>query len=502
MVRRVASIFAIGLLGLLLVVASLSREAETAVPEQPAGEGGNVFLSGNEPEPEPDRETVTAPASDTETESQGADRQPQTVMEYDGYVLKPAGSAHTGYESLFVPIPEETASGETVLHPLENALRALCHVGCGDFESQIVIRQAGEDWVVLMNQTLYALDGNEWMPVAEWPVRVAMTAYYGKGGQSYTARDFVKKGEEWIVADTYGNRVFRMDDAFRILNEVPVPFPSEIRDEENGIAVVGLNGTIRFDRNLVPVGTAPTDAMPLGSRLETEVSRQSVLVDESTGWTWAAHDGWLIRIHEAEGVWERRYIGHMYNGYVRPVLIPLEGDVLVLMDERAFRFAGDGAWIAAYEYPMKVPPLDYFMPYSGELSWQMDAARKTLYFVRGTEIVALDLANGEHRELFSRKWATIGPLLLMDGKLVFTVHTGDFLHPETLANELVALDPATGTVVRRELEPRFFTYTVDDDGIIVARPRPEERHVLDLFRFVPDGQWPSDETAQRDDSDH
>jgi hypothetical protein len=482
MIRRVAFFLTVCLLGLLSVVAAPSREAGTA------GEGGNVFLHWNERVPVP----VPDPVPVAEADVREADTQPQTVLEYDGYALHFVGEASIGFESVFLPFPEETASdSETLLHPLDDALRSLCHVGCGDFESQIVIRQAGEDWVVLMNQTLYAFDGGEWKPIAEWPVRVTMTAYYGKGGQSYTARDFVKRGEEWIVADTYGNRVFRMDEAFRILNEVPVPFPTEIRSWENGIAVVGLNGTSFFDRELVPVGGTPPEIMPIGSRLETEVDRQSVLIDESTGWTWAAHGGWLIRFHEAEGIWERRYIGHMYNAYLRPILIPLEGDVLVLMDERAFRFAGDGAWIAAYEYPMEFPPFDYFFAYSGELTWQMDEGRKTLYFVRGTEIVALNLANGELRDLFSRKWATIGPLL-MDGKLAFTVHTGDFLLPETLANELVFLDPETGSVARQELEPGFFTYAADDGGIIVARPNPDNTHGFDLFRFVPDGPRPSD----------
>lgn len=350
-----------------------------------------------------------------------------------------------------------------------DAMNAQCLGGCGDFTVRTVIRQAGGEWYVLAEQTLYRFNGEEMEPAAEWPVRVVSTAHYEKGGESRSARDFVRIGNDWFVADTYGHRLLKIDGAFRFLQEAFLPFPSDIRPEPDGLAVHGLSGEVRFDRDLRIIGESAPVPVPIEGWTEREVDAQSVYHDAESGWTWVADGGWLVRFHEGVGVWERRYIGMPYNGDTRPVLIPFERDVLVLMDERAALFSRDGGWKDVFEYPRELPPYVYEYPYSGEMSWQADTRREIVYFVRGTEVLALDLARGEHRVLFSQKASTIGPLLLAGGRLVFTLHTGSSYDPETLDNQLVILDPETGQFARYGLEPGLITRAADEKGIILAK---------------------------------
>lgn len=364
---------------------------------------------------------------------------------------------------------------------LATALEANCYSGCGDYTTRLVIRQAAGDWYVLAEQTLSRFDGERLLPVAEWPVTVSRTAYYEKGGESDTARDFAKSGEGWVVADTYGHRVLWMDADFQVREAVSVPFPMEVKEEGDGYAVVHLNGTTRLDRAFTVIGESPPAAAPFDAWTERLVHEPSVHVDAATGWTWLAMpDGWLVRFN-GDGEWERRWIGRPYNGHTQPVLLVHGGDVLALLDEYAIRFAADGSWVATYEYPRTLPPYVYIYPYSGEMTWQLDDQRETVYLVRGEEIVALDLAKGEPRILFRQEQSTIGPLALADDRLFFTLHSGSLDHPETLENQLIVYDLAAGRFTRYALEPGVLTHAADDRGIIMAMPQPGDASDLDYF---------------------
>lgn len=402
------------------------------------------------------------------------------------YALRPVSGVATRPDFRELRLPSELElydrfAPDSMPQRLEDVLQRECWTGCGDFEQRIVVRQAGDDWFVLADRTLYALDGDSLEAVAEWPVNTRSTVFYEKGGSTDSARDFAKIGDFWYVADTYGHRVLQLDGEHRVRNEMALPFPTALKEEDGGLAVTSLRGITRLTHDLAVVEEAPMPADSFAGWTEGLLEADRIHTDEESGWTWVASPGWLNRFNGETGQWERRFIGHPFNGYVQPILLPHGGEVWVVMDEHAIRFAADGSWLATYEYPRSGIPFIHDYPYSGEMTWQLDERRGQLYFVRGTGVHALDLATGEHREVYRQEETTIGPLLLADGKLLFTLHAGGPDDPETADNQLAVLEPASGRLIRYGMAPGLMTYGMDERGIIMAKPQMAQEFRLDHF---------------------
>ncbi|TMV42935.1 hypothetical protein FE783_36765 [Paenibacillus mesophilus] len=346
------------------------------------------------------------------------------------------------------------------------AMEKDCFIGCGDFQSPPTVRSIDDRWAVLMQDTLYRLEDGSLVESGRLPVGLADSVYFGKGGLTYTAQDFVRIGSRLFVADTFGNRIIKLDEKFQVVAEYPLPFPKsiEVRDMDQ-LRVASMKGITVLDTNLRVLDES-------GRKFEFEETMElewfgladTTYTDAKTGLAWFYFAGYVVQHDPKLRQYRSIYTGYNRNGAFPTKIIPVEEDVFVMMDERLVVFGRDGAWKRTIAYP-RVPPIgEYVAPLSGEGSYRLDAINKKLYLVQGYRIIAIDWADGGIRELFRQNNTTVGDIVHHGSKLYFTLHNGDLYEWEKLRNELAELDLSTGMLTRYKLDRGYVTSRMSDGG--------------------------------------
>ncbi|MFC3767141.1 hypothetical protein [Paenibacillus sp. GCM10012303] len=350
--------------------------------------------------------------------------------------------------------------------PVREALEKSCIVGCGDYSTLPVVRHIGSEWIVLVEETLYRVENGELAELAKLPVTLSYTAYYGKGGSSRTASDFTEKDGYWYVADTFGNRILKLDDRFAVVKEQPLPYPASIdAGIPDTLQVVGISGVTRMNADLHIIGE--TAALPETWEPMEEIDwfQESYLADPETGRTWIHFLAHVIIYEPGSERYRAYYTGFNLNGSFRTKLIPYGDEIIVLMDEKALIFSRGGMWKRTLTFPRVQPDGEYIYHLSGEGSYQLDMVNKKLYLVQGYRIIGIDLVSGQHAERFRQNIATAGNLVLHDNKLIFTLHRGDLYDDrQKRTNQLVVLDLASGHVTRYGLDAGLVTSRITENG--------------------------------------
>lgn len=376
--------------------------------------------------------------------------------------------------------------------PVREALEKSCMVGCGDYSSLPVVRHIGGEWIVLVEETIYRVENGELAELAKLPVTLSYTACYGKGGSSRTASDFTEKDGYWYVADTFGNRILKLDDRFAVVKEQPLPYPASIDSgTSDTLQVVGISGVTRMNADLHIIGE--TAALPETSEPMEEIDwfQESYYADPDTGRTWIHFLGHVIVYERGSEHYRAYYTGFNLNGSFRTKLILYGDEIIVLMDEKALIFSRGGVWKRTLTFPRVQPDGEYMYHLSGEGSYQLDAVNKKLYLVQGYRIIGIDLDSGEYAELFRQNIATAGNIVLHDSKLYFTLHRGDLYDDrQKKTNQLVVLDLASGHVARYGLEAGLVTRRVTEEGhleFIAPLPGQDPASEASITRSFPLG---------------
>lgn len=409
-------------------------------PEEGPGEG-----PANAPQDGPPLGDENDPASDTSAEtfvSQPQVRIPRSIMPQVNNA----------------DLPDE----------MREAMYKDCIIGCGDFWSSPTVRSIDGRWFLLRQDTLFRLEREALVELGKLPIEQAYSFYYGKGGGTYTAQDYAKIGSHWFVADTFGNRVLKLDEQFRIVSEHPLPLPASIRVQgANKLEVASLKGTTVLDEQLLKLGeSAPQpESVNLSETEELQGNDIPHYVDPATGFQWSYFEGYVVRYDPLTERYLPLFAGYNANGAFRTKIVPHEQNILIVMDEKTLVFGRNGAWKRTFAYPRVPPDGEVSHLFSGEGSYQLDAANNKLYLVQGYRILAIDLTANEANsadELFRQNRSTPGPIALYRGKLYFTLHTGDAYDLSKQQNQLVALDLASGALSRYKLEHGYVTVQVLD----------------------------------------
>ncbi|WP_214629230.1 hypothetical protein [Paenibacillus agaridevorans] len=133
--------------------------------------------------------------------------------------------------------------------------------------------------------------------IGEMPVFVSISISEGFGGN--TGRDFIRQEEAWIVADTEGSRVLKLNDELEIVDEVAVSTPYKLTASNGGLYVDSLGRTLRVNEDWTEVSETPSSFSST-----TNVEKASLRLrlgdyqeDSETGLTWYYVDGRIFQHH-------------------------------------------------------------------------------------------------------------------------------------------------------------------------------------------------------------
>ncbi|MDQ6421265.1 hypothetical protein RB620_17715 [Paenibacillus sp. LHD-117] len=304
-------------------------------------------------------------------------------------------------------------------------------------------------WYVLYDDHFFVYEDGALRKIGDMPVTISVSIDAGAGGR--TARDFARVDESWIVADTEGSRVLKLDDNLQIRAEVAVPTPYRLSFEGNQLTVASEGSLITIDSSFTLKGKKPLAFQSTAKkRYEAEkyFRPQQYTEDKENGLTWYYYDGNLYQYRDQEKELRSFFVGYNENfaGTVR--IIPYRDEMLVMLDRRLERFDRQGNWLSRIEFPRSQPDGIYDRTPHGENSTVLDEARGVLYLVQGYRIVAIDLQRNGVREAFRQNHSDIGKPIRYKDDLYVLLHSNENDRYEQRSGDSAAYGPFYTEIVK------------------------------------------------------
>jgi len=346
-----------------------------------------------------------------------------------------------------------------------NAAGDGCLFNCDpDFAALMQIRSIDGQWHVLLGKDLYRMEGEGFQRLGEWPV--AVRTMVGEGANGYYAQDYAKADGQWIIADTFADRVIKLDEAFRVVGQVELPAPNRVKLLGKGkVEIGGLSGTTTIDvktmkvEKVVSANWEKIDAK-IGAWEETEVREGQIYDDPNTGNRWVVLYDRLLVFPKAGSKMLSYFVGYPESGRTIVKIIPYRDDVFVLSDHRAEKFGKDGKWKQTILYPKNEATCQGWA--TGEGSHAYDSKKGLVYWVHGCGVLGIDLEEGSASLVFDQAESKIGAPVLVNGTVVFSLEGNadygyDAEGSDLRTNELVALRTETGETRRYRLDKGWAT---------------------------------------------
>lgn len=346
-----------------------------------------------------------------------------------------------------------------------------CVLGCGDLGRVIQWRSIDGVWHILSDKSFYLVKEKQLVKLGELPISTASTI--SEGFSQYTALDFIKLGTSWLVADTYGNRVLRLDEALQIEYEYPLPMPSEVRVGEDGfIEVVSLAGIAVLTEELSYVQNKPlpTAKLQLSALDETGFwfPKTSHYIDPQLKLHWLYnYSGEILLFDEVNKRYGTLYIGYPHSGRSMVRIMPYEDDMLVMLDHQLHRFSREGVWKETVAYPRSEPDGIYDRTPDGENSFVLDEAKGAIYLVQGYRVLRIDLEENRATPLYEQHYSNIGKISLYKGHLFFSMEGHTTWYPEEItanSNELIVISTESDRFRRYQLESGWVSDGLTESG--------------------------------------
>ncbi|WP_127530967.1 hypothetical protein [Paenibacillus kobensis] len=354
-----------------------------------------------------------------------------------------------------------------------------CFTGCGDAWEEMQARLIDGIWYILKEDELYRLEDGKPALVRKLPLGTASTI--GEGVDYYGAQDYLKSGNDWYFADTYSDRIVKIDGtSFDISAELEIPMPHAIRLLSNGhLQVDSLKGRTLLDTdfNVLEQTAAPktTITSTKESSEEDPYSEEAYYKDPNTGIRWVYEDSQLVLYNPKQRTYRSLFVGYSVNDSASGKIIPFRGQVLMLFDTRMYRFDAEGRWLSTIEIPRSNPDGIYDMTPHGEGSYALDEKNGMLFFVQGYRILRIDLQKGQAEPVFSQLYSDIGNLLLYEDKLMFSMEGNPVVLADdrkTATNELITIDTKTKLTTRYRLDSGWFSESLtrhnSDTSLLLA----------------------------------
>lgn len=281
-------------------------------------------------------------------------------------------------------------------------------------------------WYVLYDNYFFLYKEGELRKIGDMPITISVSIDAAAGGR--TARDFVRVDESWIVADTEGSRVLKLDEKLQIRAEFAVPTPYRLSVKGDQLTVASEGNLITIDSSFMLKGKESLAFKSTG-KMVNEADKyfrtQQYMEDKENGLTWYYYDGLLYQYREQEKELRSFFVGYNENftGTVR--MIPYRDEMLVMLDRRLERFDRQGNWLSRIEFPRSQPDGIYDRTPHGENSNMLDEASGVLYLVQGYRIVAIDLQRNGVREVFRQNYSDIGKLIDYKDDLYVLLHANE-----------------------------------------------------------------------------
>ncbi|MBP1989220.1 hypothetical protein [Paenibacillus eucommiae] len=341
--------------------------------------------------------------------------------------------------------------------------------GSEDLASRNKLRKFGEAWYILTVDRLEQWDKAGFKELGQLPVSAHTST--GNDVKITAAQDYILQDGFWYVADTFGNRILKLNEKLDIVGETYVTVPSGIMDLGRGeIEVKGLHGTMRFTSELKLKTSLQAEAVPIQ---QSPMQKVTLLADsyfkQSPSIEWTLFEDRLYIVDSEKKTLISHFIGPMSNLYGHPKLILYENQVLVVLDDRIHVFNSSGQWQRQILFPRTRPDAIYATTVTGENSYVLDEEQGRLYLIQGYNVLQIDLASGEVSLLFRQLQTNLGKLLLDRGVLYFTLYTNNGYGAADTYNELVACRTSTGTCGRTLIPAGFTTEQIREDHVIVLR---------------------------------
>ncbi|MBD2869098.1 hypothetical protein [Paenibacillus arenilitoris] len=352
------------------------------------------------------------------------------------------------------PVPEE----------LERAVNE-AHLD-SDYGFAKTYRKFGSRWFALVDEHLYEYKDGSLTAIGDLPITVSVTV--GEGFSGRGARDFTRVNDGWIVADTEGSRVLKLNDKLEIVKRLEIPAPYRITVEGGMLHIASTAYRYTTDEELQLMNAEPQPfqtATAVNMASYDHFRPQEWYRDKVSGLTWYYLDGWLYQYAEAKREYRTFYIGYNENARAQTHIVPYEDEVLVLLDRRLERFDRQGKWMSTLAYPRSKPDGIYDHTTQGENTLIVDEAADLLYLVQGYRILALDWKRNEVKTVFRQNYADIGKPVKFNGSLYFLLRSNEndrykllqegLKAGQRMYTEIVALD-LQSLSVSRKVTPGYY----------------------------------------------
>ncbi|GBG09315.1 hypothetical protein PAT3040_03959 [Paenibacillus agaridevorans] len=356
-----------------------------------------------------------------------------------------------------------------------------------DYGSGKTYRKIGGSWYVLLDRHFLKYEAGVLTELGEMPVSVSISISEGFGGN--TARDFIRQDEAWIVADTEGSRILKLNDELEIVDEVAVSTPYKLTASNGGLYVDSLGRTLRVNEDWTEVTETPSSFSST-----TNVEKASLRLrlgdyqeDSETGLTWYYVDGRIYQHHIDNQTYRSFFVGYNENYPGSSHLIQMEQEMLVLMDRRVDRFDSEGNWLGRIEFPRSRPDGIYDSTSGGENTYVLDDENQMLYLVQGYRILAIDLQAGQHTEVFRQNYGDIGKLHRFNDELYFLFHSYYGNRYDVYQNGEAAREKFHTEVVKLGLDgssvQRFYVDTFFDTMMLQEGTTEQPTFVLTSYKY-------------------
>jgi hypothetical protein len=389
---------------------------------------------------------------------------------------------------IMVELPEMILSERNTNKPLPNEVVKVIQdkffSGSGDGNQSALYRKIGTEWYILIDNLLYVYKNDNIVLVGTLPIKT--TIWITNYSINLGAQDFTKSNGYWYIADTVGNRILKLDQKLKIINELALPSPSSIQIvDKDQLEAISLKGKSKLNQQLELLNSTDVtnkkipDKQIVSRELSNyDVNPASYYVDQATKLTWYFQWPGYLNLYRSD-IKEQRsyYVGLMFNGRGIPRIMPYQDKMILLFDNRAHIFQRDGKWLKTIDFPRGKPDGIYVDTTDGENSLYFDENNNVIYLVQGYRIIAVNLITNEVKTLFQQNNTNIGKMIYSQGKLYFTLQPiehkfKDENTQEDALTELCKLEITSGKLTRYLVRGDWSTDKIEKGALVLWSYKP------------------------------
>ncbi|NDI34309.1 hypothetical protein [Chengkuizengella sediminis] len=363
-------------------------------------------------------------------------------------------------EEIVVNLPKKIfelkGEGE-IPEELSEAEQFECLSGCGDLSIELITKKISNQWYVIGEKKLYKLQGEKIEEIVELPISNSFFVLFQAAAFISTAKDFTRIGDYWIIADTFGNRVIKLNENFNIVSQYELNFPEKISVNDDGsMHIESIEGSTLLDnhlnfisRNLKKFQTF--EEVPFVKR---NIETNRYYHDLDNDMIWIVENG-LYQYKPGTEQYRKFYIGHKYAHHAKTRILPYNNQVIILFDNRAVLFDKNGNWSKTISFPRDNKNYE---PVYGESSYHFDEEEGIIYFLQGYKVLQINLETNEVKTIFHQNYNNLGYLLYESNKLYFSVHSSPS------ENELIVYNLDEGDFKRVKIDPKIYSNQIINES--------------------------------------